>query len=288
MGPGFDCIGMALDIWNELTVERGPFSIEMVGEGSDARSMPHDSRNFVVTGAEAAFRAAGTPLPDLSYRCVNEIPYSRGVGSSSAAIVAGLMAGAALAGLEIEDHRLVGLAADIDGHPDNVGPALMGGCCVGVHTDSRWVIDSIPVPDELRAVLFTPDIEGPTREARALLRPEVSRADAIFNIGRSALLVNALAHNRLDLLRYATEDRLHQPDRGKVYPALKLMITAALNAGAHGAFLSGAGPGVIALTTKREMTVGYEMTEAARLHGVPGRVIVTKPTTKGAYIACAE
>jgi homoserine kinase len=279
---------MALDIWSELTVERAPFSVTVEGEGSDAPSMPLDERNLVVTGVKAAFEAAGKPTPELSYVCRNEIPYSRGLGSSSAAIVAGLLAGNAICGCHLELEDLIKIAADIDGHPDNVAPALMGGFCIGIHTDSKWVTGRVALPDDLKAVLFVPDVEGPTREARALLSPEVTRADAIFNIGRAAMLVHAFSTGRLELLRHATEDTLHQPARAAVYPAMKRLIESALIGGAHGASLSGAGPSVIAFTTGREMTVAYEMAEAARLHSLPGKTMVVSPAATGAYLVDTE
>ena len=288
LGPGFDCLGMALDIWSELTVERAPFSITVEGEGSDAESMPLDASNLVVTGVKAAFDAAEIPMPELAYTCRNEIPYSRGFGSSSAAIVAGLLAGSAICGSPIDLEDLIKIAADIDGHPDNVAPALLGGLCIGIHTDSKWITDKVALPDDLKAVLFVPDVEGPTREARALLASEIPRADAVFNIGRAAMLVNAFSTGNLELLRHATEDLLHQPARSAVYPAMNRLIESALIGGAHGAFLSGAGPSVVAFTTGREMTVIYEMAEVARLHNLPGKTIVVTPKATGAYLVDTE
>jgi homoserine kinase len=279
---------MALELWNELSVEKGEFSIEIEGEDADAASLPRDGSNLVVVGVETAFRSLDQPAPELSYRCANEIPYARGFGSSSAGIVGGLLAGFALAGVDADEATVLGLAADLDGHPDNVAPALKGGCCIGIHADSRWVTDRISLPEELKLVLYVPDEEGPTREARALLPAEVTRADAVFNVGRAAMLVNALSTGRLELLRYATDDRLHQPARSAVYPATSSIIRAALAGGAHGAFLSGAGPSIVALATGREMTVSYEMAEAARLHGLSGRVIVTEPSQRGAYVVEAK
>jgi homoserine kinase len=273
---------MALDLWNEVTVERGKFEIVTHGEGSG--ELPADSRNLVVTGAEAAFRAAGRGLPPLHYVCSNKVPHGRGLGSSSASIVAGLLAGAALAGLELDLPHALKTAADIEGHPDNVAPALYGGCCIGVHDGDEWSVGRVPLPDGLHAVVFVPDMQKNTNEMRAKLTPHLSRADAIFNIGRAALLVNALATGELGLLRQATQDRLHQPARSQVFTAMNTIIKAALNGGAHGAFLSGAGPAVMALTTGREVTVTYEMTEAARLHNLQGRCIVLKPALKGAHV----
>ena len=282
MGPGFDCIGMAFEMWNDLTVERGQFQVTTEGEG--VNELPQDARNLVVTGVEAAFHKAGKDVPPLSYRCLNRIPHGRGLGSSSAAIVAGLIAGAALAEVDIENGDLVSLAADLEGHPDNVAPAIYGGCAIGVHDAGRWVIETVPVPEDLRAVVFVPDLSTNTHESRARLPELVPRSDAVYNIGRAAMLVSALHKNDLTLLRQATQDRLHQPLRGQAFPAMNRLIKAALNGGAYGAFLSGAGPSVMALTAGREITVTYEMAEAARISEIPGKSIVLKPALNGAHV----
>lgn len=286
MGPGFDCIGMAFDMWNELTVVRGPFEVVTEGEGAD--ELPEDARNLVVTGVEAAFHYLGKEVPHLRYICRNCIPNGRGLGSSSAAIVAGLVAGAALAGAELKNGELVKLAADLEGHPDNVAPAIYGGCTIGVHDGDEWVIDQVRVPEDLCAVVFVPEAQTNTHESRARLPGEVLRSDAIYNIGRAALLVSALHTGDFKLLKQATQDRLHQPLRGQAFPALPRLIKAALNGGAHGAFLSGAGPSVMALATDRQVTISYEMTEAARLSEVPGKTMVLKPARRGAHIVESE
>lgn len=286
MGPGFDCIGMAFEMWNDLTVERGRFHVSTDGEGAD--ELPQDARNLVVTGVEAAFHRAGKEVPALNYSCHNRIPHGRGLGSSSAAIVAGLIAGAALAGARFENDDLVSLAADLEGHPDNVAPAIYGGCAIGVHDAGRWVVDTVPVPADLSAVVFVPDLMTNTHESRARLPERIPRSDAIYNIGRAAMLVSALHKSEFHLLRQATQDRLHQPLRGQAFPAMDRLIKAALNGGAHGAFLSGAGPSVMALTTGREVTVMYEMAEAARISEVPGKPWVLKPARRGAHVVDSE
>lgn len=282
MGPGFDCIGMAFEMWNELTVERGDFHVSIEGEGKG--ELPEDSRNLIVTGVEAAFHAAGQEAPPLRYLCRNRVPQGRGLGSSSAAIAAGLIAGSTLAEADLKIEQLVSLAADLEGHPDNVAPALYGGCTIGVHDGDRWVIDSVPVPQDLTAVVFIPDLRTNTHESRARLPERIPRSDAVYNIGRAALLVSAMHKGKFSLLRQATQDRLHQPLRGQAFPALPRLIRAALNGGAHGAFLSGAGPTVMALTTEHEITVSYEMAEAARISEVPGKPVIMKPSKRGAYV----
>jgi homoserine kinase len=288
LGPGFDCIGFALDIWNETTVERAPFAIEIHGEGET--TLPRDARNLVVTGVVTAFRVAGCTPPEFSYTCRNAIPSSSGLGSSSAAIVTGLLAGAMFADHKFTKAELLDLAASVEGHPDNVAPAILGGCQIGVRHEGRWYTDQVKLPADLKAVIFIPDrsSKGSTIETRMALASEVSRSDAVYNIGRAAMLVNALASSNLEALRIATEDRLHQPSRSHLFPYMNRLIKAALDAGAHGAFLSGAGPSVMALATHREMTVAYEMTEAARLFGLTGSTRVVAPSLKGGYIVKAE
>jgi homoserine kinase len=283
MGPGFDSIGMALDLWNDLTVTKGKFSVSTTGEGADL--LPQDTRNLVVTGLEAVYNYINEPVPQLQYECVNRIPYARGLGSSSTAIVSGLVAGSAISGVNLSLEELTVLAADIEGHPDNVAPALYGGCTVGVRNgDEKWIVDQIAFPDGLHAVLYVPEMQTNTHESRAVLQDQISRSDAVFNIGRAALLVNALSSGRLENLKYATQDKLHQPQRTQSFKAMPHLINAALKGGAHGAFLSGAGPSVMALSTGREVTISYEMAETARTFGVLGKPMIMPISTEGASV----
>ena len=253
-----------------------------IGEGADI--VPLDDSNLVVRSVKAVFDYIGEPVPGLKYECTNLVPFSRGMGSSSAAIVIGLVAGSAISGANLSKEVLTGLAADIEGHPDNVAPAIYGGCTIGVRGDEGWVVDRVNVPENLNAVLFVPERQTNTLESRGSLPDDISRADAIFNIGRAALLVNALSTGRLELLKLATDDRLHQPQRTPDFKPMPHLIEAALNGGAHGAFLSGAGPTVLALATGREVTISYEMAETARHFGVDGKPMIMAVTQEGATI----
>ncbi|MSQ22695.1 MAG: homoserine kinase, partial [Dehalococcoidia bacterium] len=143
----------------------------------------------------------------------------------------------------------------------------------------------VPFPEDLRAVMFIPDPPMPTEKARSILSQQVSREDAVYNSGRVALLVNALATGRLDYLRVATQDRLHQPARQALMPAMSLLFRSALDAGALGVFLSGAGPTVLALTQGKELTVAYEMADMANKAQLPGQVRVTRPIVQGAHVS---
>ncbi|MFN3974161.1 MAG: homoserine kinase [Dehalococcoidia bacterium] len=282
LGPGFDCLGMALELFNLVRLETGRSGVVVTGEGAD--TLPAGPENLVYQAVQRAFERAGHPLPSLALSCRNFIPLARGLGSSSAAIVGGLVAGNALMGYPLDTHTLLELAAEMEGHPDNVAPALLGGCQVVVRLDGRLHTASIPLPPDMRVVILIPDQPMPTEQARAVLPPQVRREDAVFNLGRVALLVNALCKGRLEDLRWATQDRLHQPARQALFPAMPLIFKAGLEAGALGVFLSGAGSSIVALTSGREMTIGYEMLDMANKAGVSATIQVTRPWAKGAEV----
>eukprot|EP01060_Flectonema_neradi_P030201 TRINITY_DN432_c1_g1_i3.p1 TRINITY_DN432_c1_g1~~TRINITY_DN432_c1_g1_i3.p1 ORF type:complete len:344 (+),score=63.22 TRINITY_DN432_c1_g1_i3:84-1115(+) len=299
LGPGYDVLGMSLDIWQEVTVERASeFSMVVEGEGSG--KVPTDESNLIIKGMMRAFKMAGKELPTLKYHVVSQIPFMAGLGSSSAGLVAGLLAGLALAGHECNiegEEELLQAAADIEGHPDNVSPAIYGGLQMGLHTGSRYYTHRIKVPVGLQCVLFIPDEpkKGGTAQNRSLLKPEISRSDAVFNLQRIAFLVSCFETGDLRNLKYAMDDRLHQPQRGVVMPHLYQIMKAATEAGALGSYLSGAGPSVMAICEGRnvqlqqkseriEERIGKAMIEQAQLIGVPGRVFITYPTQLGAHI----
>ena len=304
LGPGFDTIGMALDMWSEFTVERSD-KFEIICEGEGSHDMPLDNTNLVCLGMSAAFKAAGKPVPTLKYRLVNRIPYARGLGSSSAAIVGGLVAGLVLAGHRVPawgSEELLNMAAEIEGHPDNVAPAIYGGIQLGIYAGNRWNTERVNIPPGMQCVCFIPDSIGKTSTARGVLSETISRKEAIFNIGRVAWLINALATNNLDNLLFGTQDAIHQPQRAeKVYPHLNPLIEAAVGVGASAAFLSGAGPTVMAFTsgasgdifTQRakervDKKVADAMLLAAQKCNVKGEVFITAPVEHGAVVVSAE
>lgn len=294
---------MAIDMWSEFTVERSD-KFEVICEGEGSYDMPLDETNLVCYGVAAAFKKAGKPLPTLKYHLINRIPYARGLGSSSAAIVGGLVAGFVIAGYRVPawgSEELLNLAAEIEGHPDNVAPALYGGIQLGIHTGSRWMTERVNIPPGLQCICFIPETIGKTSTARAVLSDTISRKEAIFNIGRVAWLINALATNNIDQLKYGVEDRLHQPQRSKIYPHLDPIIDAAVEAGASAAYLSGAGPTIMAITsgasgdifTQRakervDTKVADAMLVAAKTCGTVGKVYITSPVEKGALVVSAE
>ena len=283
LGPGFDCLGMALDLRNTLEFKYGEPGLVVEGEGR--RVIMAEATNLVQKSFRRVFDELGRSTPDVAVRCFNRVPLFRGLGSSATAVVGGLFAANEMTGGELTQEQLLALAAEIEGHPDNAAAALLGGCQIVVRDRNRLVTTEVRLPNKLGLVAFIPDFDMPTAEARTLLAPTVPRTDAVYNVGRTALLVAALAQSDLELLSVATQDRLHQPQRQAVFPAMKNLINAALGAGAHGAFLSGSGSTVLAFTSEKEMTVGYEMSEAAAKSGVQGDVKVMRPSVLGACLA---
>ena len=282
MGPGFDCLGMALDIWNTTEVEVGPEELRVEGEGAD--TLPRGPENLVHRAFHRLFQEVGRRAPTVRITCRNGVPVGRGLGSSAAAVVGGLLAANEMCGRPLGPQELLELAAQVEGHPDNVAPALLGGMQLVVQEGERLITVPVPVPSRLGLVLLVPDMELPTREARAVLPRRVDLADAVYNVGRAALLVRAMTSGDLSLLRVATGDRLHQPARRTIFPAMGNIFRAALMGGALGVFLSGAGPTVLALVEGHEFTVGCYMLDAAQKSGLEANFVVSRPSTQGAYV----
>jgi len=283
LGAGFDCYGLALGLWNEIDVTPADeTTLDIAGEG--AGTLPSDGGNLVLRALTYFHDAVGRPMPPLRIRTRNAIPVARGLGGSSAAIVSGLLAANALAGDLLTTADLLDMSVAIEGHPDNVAPAILGGIVVGVMNGKRLVTDNLPVPDRLRTVVFIPDFEMSTEQARAILPREVPRADVIFNLSRTALFAAAVVSGKMHLLSEAMRDRLHQPYRTSMFPAMPRIIEAAVDAGALGACLSGAGSTILALVCEHDGDVAAAMQAEAQRNGVSGRALPLQITTRGAYV----
>jgi homoserine kinase len=250
LGPGFDCLGLALDLHDTLTGEVVESGLVVDLEGEGAGTLPRDERHLVVRAMRAGFEALDVAPPGLVLRAVNRIPQSRGLGSSSAAIVGGLALARALVeggSTTLDDPALLRLATRIEGHPDNVAPALLGGFVVSGHDGSETWGVSAPVLPAVSAVAFVPPRGVSTEVARGLLPADVPHATAAANSGRAALLVAALGGASEQLFR-ATEDFLHQQFRAPAMPE-SLALVGSLRAAGLAAVVSGAGPTVLVLTT---------------------------------------
>jgi homoserine kinase len=227
LGPGFDALGLALALYNEVTAAEAD-GVQVTVEGEGAGRLPTGGDNVVARGVRQAYEAAGRPFKGVALTCVNRVPAARGLGSSAAAWVGGLVAGNALLGRPLSPDALLALAARAEGHPDNVAAALLGGltvsCALG---DGRITTVTLTVPGGVRWVVLVPEVTSATAEARAVLPASVPRADAVFNVQRVALLLAALQAGRLEVLGTALDDRLHQPYRLRLFPWMPAVAEAA-------------------------------------------------------------
>lgn len=269
LGPGFDALGLALGLHNEVVMEEDE-SVSVKIEGEWAARLPRSAENVVVRGARALFEAAGRPFRGIKVTLVNRIPPGRGLGSSAAAWLGGIVGANALLGDPLPRDDILQLAARQEGHPDNVAAALLGGLTVACWIQDKVVAVSLPVPADLRWVVLIPELESRTAEARAVLPRTVSREDAVFNVGRACLFVGGLLAGRPDLLGLAMEDRLHQPYRRRLFPWMEAVSAAARSAGAIGCVLSGAGPSLLAVVEDGGDDVSKAMETALRQAGIRG------------------
>jgi homoserine kinase len=285
LGPGFDVLGIALDIVNTVRVEPSEqWEIMVVGEGSER--IPTGDRNLMHRTITTAARRWGMQLPTAQLRCTHTVPLARGLGSSSAAIVAGLMIASHLGGQKGEDDMLA-VAAEIEGHPDNVTPALLGGVQACTMADGRVLHVRVPLARPLGVALYVPDLPMPTREARQVVPRKLDLADAVYNLGRVALLVAGLSAGDYAMLGPGTQDMIHQPPRMRLFPSMAVLFHAALEAGALGVYLSGAGSTVAALAENTPAAVdkiARAMTDAAARDGITGHPLVSTVRDAGASI----
>lgn len=290
LGAGFDALGIALsgpDIIVRATPGGEGLRISRLsGEGADR--LARDASNRIIQAAQKAAVAAGRDPAALAadVELHSSIPLKRGLGSSAAAAVAGAMLADQLLEGAVGRARVQQVAVELEGHPDNVVPCLHGGAQVSVRDrEGRVVSCEIPIKLALRGAIFIPDQELGTAEARAVLPREVPLADAIFNLGRTALLVAALGQGRPELIGEAMEDRIHQGPRARLLPWLPEVLREARAAGAAGAALSGAGTTVFALCPPESArAVAARMTEVASALGVPGRGEVVEVAVPGAHV----
>lgn len=296
LGPGFDVAGMALGLYNEFEVEivpkeKGSAPLQVAVSGEGRGRIPLGENNLMVRACRKTWREAGWhPHGHLRVHLHNRIPTGSGLGSSASAIVGGLVAANHLMGNRLGVRRLLELATEMEGHPDNVAAAMLGGVTFAVAGEGRlldWV--ALPAP-EIKMVVGIPDFQLPTRIARKALPPQVSFEDAVFNVGRASLLAAALCRGRLDLLKTAMEDRLHHPYRSRLVPGMEAAFAGAKKAGALGVALSGAGPTVVAFIPPEESgdAVSAAIKDAFAESGVACRLAVLEPDHEGAQVVSAR
>lgn len=278
LGPGFDVLALALELQNEVVATRTGETGLSIDPGEGAPEELRDPARNLVARAYTATCAELGVLPDgVHFACVNRIPFRRGLGSSAAAALAGTLCATALHAAAWDEQRILRWVADLEGHPDNAAAALLGGLAIVVPDQP---VVNVEVPEELRAVVFVPDMELSTALARRVVPQAFTRADAVFNASRIALLIRAVTLRDWDTLGVAMEDRWHQPARTALFPQLPALIEAAMSAGARGASMSGAGPSVVALTDGDTEAVAAAMFSC----GVSGRTIVSRVRNWGARV----
>ena len=249
MGSGYDSIGIALDLYNEITMEEHE-GIEIISDSL----VPQDKSNLIYQCAAKVYEICGEPLKGLKITENCRIPQTRGLGSSSACTIAGIMGANALLGEPLSQQNIIDLAASIEGHPDNSTPAILGGFCVALLEYGKVWHVRVPIAHKVDFVVFIPNFELSTEKARGILPKQIAHRDAVFNLSRAALLAGSLVTGDLHNLGVAVGDCLHQPYRFDLIPQGLDVVKAAKGMGALGTFISGAGPSIIAIVDKKDKT----------------------------------
>lgn len=281
LGPGFDILALAVQLQNEVHAELHDGALT-IDPGAEANAALRDPRRNRITRAYAlACAAIGVAAEGARFRCVNRIPFGRGLGSSAAAALGGVLAAVALHHAPWDEQAVLDCVARIEGHRDNAAAALLGGLAICAPGAPAVRMD---VPEQLRAVMFLPDAPLATDQARRVVAGEFSRADAIYNASRCALLVRALATSDFATLGDAMGDRWHQLARAPLMPVAATLIQAARDAGAAGAAIAGAGPSVVALTVQHAEAVAEALDRVAAEHRLAGRSAVLEVRNYGTRV----
>ena len=249
LGSGFDSLGIALNLYNQVWMEESD-SVDI--SCKDGVEVPTDETNLIYWAAKRLYEECGHRLPGLRIVQLNNIPMARGLGSSSACIVAGILGANRLLGSPLGQKELIDLAAEIEGHPDNTTPALEGGLVASAIEAGRVYSVSVPVSEKIRFVLFVPPFELKTEKARSVLPQQYSRSDAVYNLSRSALMTASLFSGKLENLRVAVQDKIHQPYRAGLIDHLDDVFRMSYELGSLGTYVSGAGPTIISMVAFNE------------------------------------
>jgi homoserine kinase len=286
LGAGFDCIGAALSLYNEFTLTPiETASLVIAVRGLEAARVYTDDRNLVYQAFVKLYRKIDRSPPLIQLEIKLGVPLARGLGSSATAIVGGLVGANILAGNPLSPAEIMELAIEMEGHPDNVVPALIGGCQLAATAASGWAIADIPWHSSIVPVVAIPNFELSTATARSVLPHEYSRADAIFNTAHLGLLLRGLATANPEWLTAGLVDRLHQPYRQQLIPGYTDVDRAVIAAGGYGMVISGAGPTLLALaSTDRAEVVATAMTEAWATHDIQVQAHLLEVDLQGAVV----
>ena len=286
LGAGFDCIGAALSLYNHfIFTQIATETLTIAVQGLEAAKVNTDASNLAYQAFVKLYARIDRSPPVIQLEIKLGIPLARGLGSSATAIVGGLLGANALAGNPLSPAEIRQLAIEMEGHPDNVVPALIGGCRLAATATSGWAIADIPWHDSIVPVVAIPNFELSTAAARSVLPNEYSRADAIFNTAHLGLLIRGLETGNPDWLTAALTDRIHQPYRQQLIPGYTDVEQAVIAAGGYGMVISGAGPTLLALSTVEcSEAVATAMTQAWEQHNIQVAARSLKVDMQGAVV----
>ena len=285
LGCGFDCFGLALKKYLFLEIEEVKEDLMIQSRGEGAAQFEKGENNLIWKAFMLVLKkyGKGRDVKGIRIKTLNQIPVTRGLGSSASAIIGGIIAASRLYNLKLSNEEILKTALSLEGHMDNIVPALMGGFTLAYSTENKpvkWL--KIKFPNDLRVVVAIPDFHLSTEKMRSVLPDKLPLSDAIFNLSRSALLVKSLQESRWELLAEAMEDKIHQPYRATYIPGLQEMFSQVKNTGYAGIALSGSGPTVISLTKRgTENIISQIMGDAFLKAGINCRVLVLEPDLEG-------
>jgi len=285
LGPGFDCLGLALKLYNIIEIEeirKDKVGIEIEGEGKN--DIPQNEKNIIFPAIKRVFDKAGKKISRIKIRQINNIPPGKGLGSSAATRIGGIVCASNFLGMNLSREEILKLAASLEGHPDNAAASLLGGLVIVIpqKENFRWI--KIDLPLELKVIIALPEIRIPTQKAREILPQNFSLEDIVFNLSRMGTLIYSLVKGEWEYLMLATEDKLHQKYRETLLPGMREAIESALKSGAKGAFLSGAGSGIVALAENKEEKIGKSMQKAFLKRGITSKIMTLRIDREGLKI----
>ncbi|MDE0316853.1 MAG: homoserine kinase [Candidatus Poribacteria bacterium] len=285
LGPGFDTLGLALQLYSTVTLEITGNRTEVVISGIDIDKIPSTPEHIAFQAVESVFQRSGVRQPKgLKLSITNGIPAIRGLGGSGTAILGGLLTANVLCGHPFSDSELLNFATDIEGHPDNVAASLYGGMVISVQEGKHVHTIRLTCDPTLHVVLAIPEFTLSTQKARDILPKTVNFTDAIYNISRSSLLVACIATGKLEMLSAAMKDKLHQPYRSSLIPGFDDVVEAAIDAGALSIALSGAGPTIAAYCLNNMDEIGNRMQNVFKQHNIPCEIQVLSTDLEGAKV----
>ncbi len=281
LGPGFDILGAALNLYNYIEIKPANEGRIVISGSEPGNELAVDKTNLVFKSAGRIFQELGTEMPELEINIEINIPLSRGLGSSSSAIVGGLVAANIFTGNKLSNEALLNIANDIEGHPDNVAPCLLGGIIASLCKGKKVFTHKITTNLDLSFIVLIPDFQLSTEKARKVLPSEVPFHDAVFNASHLGFLINALISGNPEMLGISLDDRLHEQYRGKLIPGFEQVKKRAVASGAIGSVLSGAGPTILALAKENEIKIAEAMQNKWQEYGVNAAYKILKLDTLG-------